>query len=521
MLQFSRFTITAIIAIVLCAFVAAAPNFLNDNTRSALPAWLQDSMVRLGLDLQGGAHIVVEVDIEGYEAEQAAQYRQQMRRLLLEQKIGYTSIVPTENNITATLRSGTYNQDDLRAALRGAFGQDALISMQKDQLSISFSEQAISERKKKLLTQSVSIINRRINSSGTKEPLIQQQGENRIVVQVPGAKNPDEVKRLLMRTAKLSFHLLDEQITPQQMQNRSARMGTRFLADAEDPLLVYPVRYPAELSGEHLEEAGVSYENGQPVVTFGLDTLGASKFATITRENQGKQFAAVLDGQVITAPRINTPIIGGQGIITGNFTAQSASELAVLLNSGALPADISIVEERSVGPSLGADSIRAGKIASILAITSIMMFMLLAYGLFGVFANIALLLNMVMLFSALSIIGATLTLPGIAGIVLTMGMAVDANVLVFERIREEMRSGAHTFAVLDRGFKAAFGTIFDSNITTLIAGAILFTFGTGAVKGFAVTLSLGIVTSMFSTTVLTRLMIALWVKRARPSVLPI
>jgi preprotein translocase subunit SecD len=381
----------------------------------------------------------------------------------------------------------------------------------------------------KLLEQSIQIVDRRVNETGTREPLIQRQGDDRILVQVPGLQNPGKLKELLGKTAKMTFHLVDDTVNPLDIQaGILPPPGTRILlsdnakeVDEQGRPFRYAVKARVMLSGDMLTGATATVEQAEPVVAFKFNTLGARKFARITQENVGKPFAVVLDDKVITAPRINEPILGGNGIISGNFTVETANDLALLLRAGALPAPLKVVEERTVGPSLGADSIKAGSQATLLGLALVMVFMFAGYGLFGLYANVSLLVNLVMLMGALSLFEATLTLPGIAGIVLTMGMAVDANVLIYERIREEMRYGKSPFAAVKQGFEGAFSTITDSNLTTLIAAVILFYFGTGSIKGFAVTLALGILTSMFTAVLFTKMQVAWWMNWKRPKTLPL
>jgi preprotein translocase subunit SecD len=375
------------------------------------------------------------------------------------------------------------------------------------------------------VAQSVEIVRRRIDEVGTREPTIQRQGENRILVQVPGEKDPDSIKRLLGQTAKLTFHLVDLDTSMEQALAGNLPPGSELLPsdenDASGQAAQYVVRKRVEVSGESLVDAQPTYYQNQPVVSFRFDSVGGRKFGNVTRDHVGELLAIVLDGRVISAPRIDEPILGGSGIIRGSFTVQEANELAVLLRAGALPAPLEIVEERTVGPDLGADSIQAGKVASVIGLILVALAMGLYYGLFGVFANIALIVNLVLIIAALSVLQATLTLPGIAGIVLTMGMAVDANVLIFERIREEARVGRPPMSAIDAGYREAMRTIIDANLTTLIAAVLLYAFGSGPVRGFAVTLGIGIITSMFTAITFTRLLMATWFRRTRPAMLPV
>jgi preprotein translocase subunit SecD len=367
------------------------------------------------------------------------------------------------------------------------------------------------------------MVRRRIDEVGTREPTIQRQGAARILVQVPGEKNPDAIKRLLGQTAKLNFHLVDLDTSVPQALSGNLPAGSMLLEGAEDEgggQVV--VRKRVEVSGENLVNAQPTYQQNEPVVSFTFDNVGARKFGNVTRDHVNELLAIVLDDRVISSPRINEPILGGNGIISGSFTVESANELAILLRAGALPAPLTVVEERTVGPDLGADSIAAGKWAGVIGLIAVMVFMALYYGpIFGLAADIALAVNLILIAALLSMLQATLTLPGIAGIVLTIGMAVDANVLVFERIREEARVGKSPIAAVDTGYREAMRTIIDANVTTLIAAVLLYAFGSGPVRGFAVTLGCGIITSMFTAIMLTRLLISTWLRRSRPAMLPV
>ena len=375
-----------------------------------------------------------------------------------------------------------------------------------------------------MVEQAIEIVRRRVDELGTREPTIQRQGSDRIVVQVPGLDDPERLKDILGKTAKLTFHLLDPN-TPRAQPGTAVPPGARLLSsddsDATGNTIHYVVRKRVEVSGDRLIDAQPTFDQGQPVVNFRFDTVGGKKFGDTTSKHVGENLAIVLDNKVISAPRIRTAILGGSGIITGSFTVQSANDLALLLRAGALPAPLLILEERTVGPSLGADSIAAGQMASVIGIVLVVAFMFASYGRFGAMADLALLINMALIAAALSMLQATLTLPGIAGIVLTIGMAVDANVLIFERIREEVRGGRTPISAVDAGYRRALTTIIDSNLTTLVAALLLFGLGSGPIKGFAVTLSIGIMTSMFTAIMVTRLMIVTWLRRVGPQALPI
>lgn len=518
MLDFPRWKIISILLV--CGFfaVSAIPNI------TAMPDWLPQDKVNLGLDLRGGSHLLYKIDFDAYLKERMGDLRDNIRPTLREEKIGYRNLVAKNNEVTFNVRPETIGEGPDIAELVEKIDGDLKVEVDGDNYRIYYPESTLFNKKIELLEQSIEIVNRRVNDDGTKEPIIQRQGEDRILVQVPGEDNPELLKKRIGKTARMTFHLVNENVTPDQIAKGLVPAGTRLLPSdraserlSQDRQKRYPVFSRVALSGDLLTGANTTFQNGQPVVSFTFNTLGARKFGDITSANVGKRFAVVLDKKVITAPVIRGAINGGSGIIEGNFTVESANELSVLLRAGALPAPLNIIEERSVGPSLGADSIAAGEKAIVVAVAAVMIFMLVSYGLFGIFSNIALIINMIIITGALSLFQATLTLPGIAGIVLTMGMAVDANTLIFERIREELRKGKSVMQSIDNGFKVAFGTILDSNITTLIAAFILFYFGSGTVKGFAVTLSIGILSSMFSAILLTRLMVALWFDKYRPA----
>ena len=404
----------------------------------------------------------------------------------------------------------------------GSTGQRSVdVSESGGLITLTPSDAALTERICQTIDQSIQIIERRVNELGLVEPTIQRQGASRILVQVPGLQDPSRLKEIIGKTAKLDFRMVDELMTPEQAAASHPPADLEVL-DGENGEK-YLIEKRALVSGGDLVDAQPSFDqrNGQPIVNFRFNSSGARKFAEVTQQNVGKRFAIVLDNKVISAPVINEPIPGGAGQISGNFTVQSANDLAILLRAGALPAPLTVVEERTVGPGLGQDSINAGEHAAYVGAALVIFFMLVTYGLFGLFANIAVAVNVAMIFGVLSMLGATLTLPGIAGIVLTVGIAVDSNVLIYERIREEVRAGRTAISAIDAGFSRALATILDSNITTFIAAAVLFYIGTGPVRGFAVTLGVGILTSLFTAFTLTRLIVAYWVRLWRPRTVPI
>ncbi len=386
-------------------------------------------------------------------------------------------------------------------------------------MTIAYNEQAITALKYQVIDQSIGIVRRRIDELGTKEPSIQGQGTDRILVQLPGVQNPESVKILLGKTAKMSFHLVDETTSVAQAKRGKISKTSRVMNGSEGEQYVV-IKKPV-VGGENLTDARVSFSEGRPVVSFRFNTLGGRKFGEVTGSHIGERLAIVLDNEVISAPTIQSTITGGSGIITGNFTTKTANDLALLLRSGALPAPLEVIEERTVGAGLGADSIHDGVVASIVGLAAVVVFMILAYGLFGVMVDITVLINIVLMLGIMSFMGTTLTLPGIAGIILTMGMAVDANILIFERMREEVNKGRSIRDAITLGFTEAYRTIVDSNLTTMVAGFVLFYFGSGPVRGFAVTLIIGIITSMFTSVTVSRLLVEAWMAKFKPTKLPL
>jgi preprotein translocase subunit SecD len=390
-------------------------------------------------------------------------------------------------------------------------------------IRISIPQPAMLERMRKTIEQSIQIVEKRVNELGTVEPIIQRQGTDRILVQVPGLQDPTHLKELLGKTAQMEFRMVDTSVSPDEAQQGRVPAGSEVLMSSTSPKVPYVIKQQVLVSGGDLIDAqpGFDQRTNEPIVSFKFNSSGSRKFAVATSENVGVPFAIVLDKEVISAPVIREPITGGSGQISGSFTVQQANDLAILLRAGALPAPLTVVEERTVGPGLGQDSIDKGELAAYVGSIMVIVFMLVTYRLFGVFANIAVAINVAMIFGILSLLNATLTLPGIAGVVLTVGIAVDSNVLIYERIREELRHGRNAISAIDAGFRRALATILDSNITTFIAAAVLFYIGTGPVRGFAVTLGIGIITTVFTAFTLTSLIVAGWVRWKRPKTVPI
>jgi len=526
MLYFANWKVLLICAVCLAGVLFSVPNLFTQAQLSHLPEFVPHKQVALGLDLRGGSYLLLEVDFAKAQQEHLNTVIDSVRNALRDAKIGYTGLEVQGDAITFTIRD-TARIDDARQAL-AKIDPELTVQIAPDGAgTLKLNDAAMQQRRRQAVDQSIEIIRRRIDETGTKEPTIQREGSDRILVQLPGVDNPEHVKALLGRTAKLTFQLVDQSASVED-----ARRGRMPAGDAILPAVSegrgqssgassYLVKKRVMVGGDTLVDAQATFQNNEPVVSFRFDGVGARRFGDATRENVGKPFAIVLDDKVISAPVIREPITGGSGIISGSFTVQSASDLALLLRAGALPAPITILEERSVGPDLGADSIHAGTVASIVGVALVIVFMVLFYGLFGVFADIALFFNLCLMLAALSVLGGTLTLPGIAGIALTMGMAVDANVLIYERIKEELRGGRSMLSSLDAGFTRAFGTILDSHVTTLVAGVLLYWLGSGPIKGFAVTLSIGVLTSLFSAILVTRLLIVTWVRQLKPKEIPL
>ena len=524
MIYFEKWKIVLIMVVCALGILYAAPNAVDRSLLEGLPDALPNKQISLGLDLQGGSHLLLEVEVAAVIKERLAALVDAARTELRRARIGYRGLGILGKGIAFTVRDRK-QLDDARRILRD-LEPGADVTEDGGRLVMELSEQALRDREAAAVSQSIEIVRRRIDETGVREPTIQRQGTDRILVQLPGVKDPERIKRLLGKTAKMNFRLVDPSMSARQAQLGRAPPGSELLDadnefDVDGNPIQYLVRKRVVVSGDTLVDAQPTVQDAQPVVSFRFDAVGGRRFGDTTRRNVGRPFAIVLDGKVISAPVIREPILGGSGIISGNFTVQSARDLALLLRAGALPAPLTVLEERTVGPGMGADSIRAGKIASVLAIVLVIVFMAAAYGMFGLMADIALLLNLILMAAALSLLQATLTLPGIAGIVLTIGMAVDANVLIFERIREEQRNGRTPISAVDAGYKRALTTIIDANLTTFIAAVLLFQFGSGPIKGFAVTLAIGLMTSMFTAIMITRLMVVTWLRRKRPQVLPI
>ncbi|MFC4215340.1 protein translocase subunit SecD [Pseudophaeobacter arcticus] len=495
------------------------------------PSYLPSSLVNLGLDLRGGAHLLAEVKVEEvYAARMDALWpevrdalrperatvgsfrRQQAPEGQIRLKISKPEGMPRALELVRGLANPI-------TSLTGAGGNDIDVSGQGDIITVELSEAEKLASDDRTVRQSLEIVRRRIDEVGTREPTIQRQGADRILIQVPGIGSASELKAIIGTTAQLTFNPV---VGRGSDADAPAGVGNKVIPSLDEPGTYYTVEAAPVVTGEQLVDAQPAFDqNGRPAVNFRFNTSGARKFGDYTADNIGSPFAIVLDDEVVSAPTIQSHIPGGSGIITGNFTIEESTHLAILLRAGALPAGLEFLEERTIGPELGQDSIDAGKVATIVAFIGVLVFMALSYGLFGIFANVALILNVALIFGFLSLIGATLTLPGIAGIVLTVGMAVDANVLIFERIREELKAGRGPARAIDEGYSKALSAILDANITTFITAVILFAMGSGPVRGFAITLGLGILTSVFTAIFVTRLIVVMWFERRRPKTIEV
>ncbi|SDW25821.1 preprotein translocase subunit SecD [Ruegeria halocynthiae] len=495
------------------------------------PNWLPSSLVNLGLDLRGGAHLLAEVQVgDVYESRMEAMWPE-IRDALRDERTTVGTIrrqesAPDEIRVRVSQPEGmTRALEVVRGLARqvqtltGVGATDIEARAEGDTIVVQLSDAEKLASDDRTVRQSLEIIRRRIDEVGTREPTIQRQGADRILIQVPGIGSAGELKKIIGTTAQLTFNPV---VGPANSLDDTVGVGEKVVPSIEEGGRLYVIESNPVVTGEELVDAQPSFDqNGRPAVSFRFNTSGARKFGDYTLENIGAPFAIVLDDEVISAPVIQSHIPGGSGIITGNFTVEESTNLAVLLRAGALPAGLEFLEERTIGPELGQDSIDAGKVATIVAFVAVLVFMALSYGLFGIFANIALILNVGILFGLLSLIGATLTLPGIAGIVLTVGMAVDANVLIFERIREELKSAKGPARAIELGYEKALSAILDANVTTFITAVILFAMGSGPVRGFSITLGLGILTSVFTAIFVTRLMIVTWFERRRPKTIEV
>ncbi|MDW3182156.1 protein translocase subunit SecD [Roseobacter sp.] len=508
---------------------ATTPENLADQAR--WPDWMPSGLVNLGLDLRGGAHLLAEVQVEDVYAARMQAAWPEIRDSLRPERatVGTIRLQPSADDEVRVRISQPEGMPRALEIVRGLArpvqtltgvgANDIEVRAENDLIIVTLSEAEKLATDERTVQQSLEIIRRRIDEVGTREPTIQRQGADRILIQVPGIGSAGELKEIIGTTAQLTFNPV---VTRGTNPDASAGIGNKIVPSLDEPGVFYTIEAAPVVTGEELVDAQPAFDqNGRPAVNFRFNTSGARKFGDYTAENIGSPFAIILDDEVVSAPTIQSHIPGGSGIITGRFTVEESTNLAVLLRAGALPAGLEFLEERTIGPELGQDSIDAGKIATIVAFSAVLVFMFLSYGLFGVFANIALIINIGLIFGLLSLIGATLTLPGIAGIVLTVGMAVDANVLIFERIREELKTSKGPARAIELGYEKALSAILDANITTFITATILFAMGSGPVRGFAITLGLGILTSVFTAIFVTRLLVVMWFERRRPKTIEI
>jgi len=550
MLHFGRWKLTTILITLLIGVMYTIPNFVPEEERYAADLngepvaqgiWsvLPSRTINLGLDLQGGSHLVFQVDMDKVRVDQLDALRDDARQAMrVDPPIPTRPPAVVGEDVVVTVarpedRDEVYQRLlDLSGPISNQVGQISMsqtYNVERDPddertVRVSITEEYFNSIRSRTVIQSIEVIRNRLDGMGTVDPTIARQGDERVLVQVPGADDPGEIRRIVESQASMSFHMVDTSIDPGP--NGDARMPPGrvvYRMANTNPATYLVVESRTRLTGENLTNSNVTTHPSYvgPVVGFRFDTQGAIVFGELTRNNRGQQFAIVLDDEIISAPRINEPILGGSGIIGGGYTYETAQELVVLLNAGALPASLTAVEERTVKASLGADQIESGKKAIIIGFAAVIIFMLAAYGVFGVFSTLALLANVVLILGALSGLGATLTLSGIAGIILTIGMAVDANVLIYERIREESRLGRTPANAIQAGYERALVAILDANITTFIAAGVLFMMGAGPVRGFAVTLGIGIITSVFTAFVFSRLLAVIWLRAVKPKALPL
>lgn len=552
MLNLPRWQTIGIITVTLLAVLFALPNLLPSSVLDHLPSWYAQSRMNLGLDLRGGAHFLLEADLRSLMTERLTNLSDSVRSELRKQQVAYKDVnVEGGRNVVITLRDEAQRSKALEAIR--AVDPTIAISGSGDLIRLAYSEQEVAKKKKEVIDQSIEILRRRVDETGTIEPTIVRQGDERILLQVPGIKDTTDLKRKINQTAKLTFHLVNEDVAAtgqnipanlpattslvptregmqelrrtnpkawEDIQNANPRMTPDQICRRFQPQCL-PVLKRVVVGGEDLDDAKSTFEQqqgGRPIISFTFNSAGGRAFCNATRANIGKRLAIQLDGEIISAPVVQSAICGGSGIITGSFTTQQTQEQALLLRSGALPATLSIIQESTVGADLGADAIRSGTTAALVGTAMVALFMFIAYGpLFGGFANLAMLVNLLLVIAGMSILGASLTLPGIAGLVLTVGMSVDSNVLIYERVREEKALGRSAFSSIATGYERAMSAIIDANLTALIAGVLLFGFGSGPIRGFATALTLGLLTHLFTATVFTRMLLSTWVRWRRPT----
>jgi preprotein translocase subunit SecD len=533
MMTVSRWKVALVLLATLFGVLFTVPNLLPPDARDGLPGFLPKKALNLGLDLQGGSYLLYSVDTQALRNERLTNLTEDVRKTLTDAQIAFTDLGQANGALSVRVTDPAQVNNalnKLRAAvgapLAGAAGgRDVTVQGQSDQhIAIAFAPEAFDADAARAVDQSIEIIRRRIDQLGTREPNIVRQGKDRIVIEAAGESDPDRLKAVIGQTAKLTFQMVDETASLQDAAAGRVPPGDELLPSTDNYSPAYVVKKRAEVTGEMLVDAQPRFDQqtGRPIVQFRFNGQGARRFGEISSQNIGHKFAIVLDSKVISAPVIQSAITGGSGQITGNFTQESANDLSILLRAGALPAPLKVEEQRSVGAELGADAVRAGAISSVVGLAGVVVFMIVMYGwLFGGVSLVALLINGLMIIGLMSLTQATLTLPGIAGLILTLAVAVDANVLIYERMRDELRAGRSLIMSMDAGFKRAMGTIMDANITHLLSALILFVFGAGPVKGFAWTLSIGVLTTVFTAVLVTQLLLAWWYRATRPKVLPI
>lgn len=543
MLNFPRWKVVTIAFVVLMGIITALPNFLSESQRNSLPAFMSSETLNLGLDLQGGVYLLFEAKTDDIVETRLTNLAEQVRELSREEgrrrdigrdeRVTFSNVRAVGNGVEFTLRNENlveqarekllpFTQTQVGGNSLGAGGTSEMtLSRDGATFRLELTEQGILVQQREAITRSLEVLRRRVDPDGVREISLRPSGNNRITLEIPGADNAEEIIALATKTAKLSFHDVNTDVSGEDISaERFNKARFERASMKEGGFIVINKR--EIISGDDLNDAKPAFgQDGRPVVTFAFNTAGSKRFANHTVKNVGRPFAIKLDDTIISAPNIQEPIMGGSGQISGVGTVADSQELATLLKSGALPVKLTVETQKTVGPDMGADGVAAGKLASIVGFVGVVIYMIISYGRFGLAANAALITNLVLIMGALSLFQATLTLPGIAGIVLTIGMAVDANVLVFERIREEQNSGKKPFQALEHGYAQAFSTIMDANITTFIAAAVLYMLGSGPVQGFAVTLAIGILTSMFTAIMLTRFLLTSWVTRAQPKKLPL
>ncbi|KWT71564.1 Protein-export membrane protein SecD [Hyphomicrobium sulfonivorans] len=530
MLHFERWKIIAIVMTCMAGIFFTLPNFFSKETVESWPSWMPHRQLPLGLDLQGGAHLLLALDTKELEKDWLTTMRDDARKQLREAKVGFTGLGIVGNAVQVKISKPEELEKAKEAldklvlpigsALMGTGANDISVAVSgADTIMLAPTQPGMQHRISSAVSAAIETVNRRVNAMGTSESTVVRQGSDRILVQFPGLHDTTLLKDLIGQTAKLTFHSVHPTMSAEDAAQSRPPVGYKVYpgVEGEESGRSYLLRDSPVVSGEDLVDSqpGFDSRTNEPIISFRFNQSGARKFGNFTKDHVGQPFAIVLDNKVLSAPVIREPILGGSGQISGSFTVESANTLAVQLRSGALPAKLTVVEERSVGPSLGADSIEAGKLAGLVGLLLTAILTTVAYGTFGVIACVGLLVHGFLILALMTMIGATLTLPGIAGFVLTIGMAVDANVLIYERMREELRNGKSPIAAIENGFQRAFVTIFDSQLTTLFAAIIMFWLGSGPIRGFAVTLTLGILTSVFAAVTVTRLLVALWLKSAK------